>query len=145
MTTTATTAIPAPGPAVPAPVLPLQVSAPTYLTSCLICGGPLGPVLSSPVHAPWVCPVCCHAWWVCELQARDGWERARRAFGWKARAGMEDGLKREMGEAVRRGCSVRSDQVGLLSVSQLEHLVKVSRHKAFVAEVEAVLKQKGGK
>lgn len=116
-----------------------------YSSACPSCGHQLQPVVLGPDSAPWLCPVCRLGFWVAELHQPKAWDAAHRCFGHAGLVARREAVHAERSEAHKRGCSVRSDQLGLLSVSQLGHVAKVSGHKGFVAEVEAVLKQKGGR
>lgn len=98
------------------------------LIDCPTCGQQLSPHVGMPESPPWVCHVCRHMYWVCELHgdARAKFRPAFRDFGYGAH---NDKLKMdreiEYRDAIKRGCSVREDQLGMLSSDELVALGKM--------------------
>lgn len=116
-----------------------------YHRSCPRCGCQLLPNLGDPLTPPWRCDECRTSYWVAELsqEARLSYRVAQRDFGHAGSASHRE-VRRAVGsereEAIRRGVSIRHDQLGLF---KRETLVKLLRSglvisRAFEHEIKAL-------
>lgn len=125
------------------------MTTPTYLTSCCACGAELQPHAGHWQSAPWLCGINCHlGFWTAELQpeARQHYQRGGHHWGHDrdARTRLHLARIKEIEAAHDRGTSAREDQLGVLSVAELAHLVAhFTLADEFKALVEAALKARG--
>ena len=98
---------------------------PSYLTSCLQCGGQLAPVALDPQTAPWLCAPCGLGFFSAELSpaARSTYRPLFRDHGTGPDADAIHATRdAELAEAHVRGTSARLDQIDSLTDGQLAFL-----------------------
>lgn len=101
-----------------------------YLRDCPRCGGELEANVSAPTAPPWRCPHCFVSWWVAELApgARRSFRLAQHDWGSRSSESykaVRRAVAREQEEAVRRGTSLRREQVGLASPRAIKGLLRL--------------------
>lgn len=121
---------------------------PNYLLDCPDCGQQLSSHVGTPESTPWICNVDNVGFWVSEL---GGLSRSR--YKGKLNWGYGDHNKVIRSErqleylaAVSRGTSAREDQLSILSIEQLKHIM--ARKKVdpeFMKKVEAEHGRRGVK
>lgn len=115
-----------------------------YHRSCPHCGCDLKPNALGPDTPPWRCDECHTSWWVAELSqyARQHYNPHKLDWGHR---GSEPHLKiraqvaAELEVAIKRGVSLRREQLGLVLPRTLDALMRRGLHisKDFLQEMQA--------
>ena len=121
------------------------MTAPDYITAAPCCGAELQPHAGRWESTPWLCPFNCHlGFWVAELQPEPRQHYVARAHHWghdrEARTRLHRARVKEIEAAHDRGTSALPEQLGVLSVAELTHLLRLTLHPEFRGLVEAALK-----
>jgi hypothetical protein len=101
-----------------------------YHRTCPICGGVLLPNAGPPTVAPWRCDQDLISWWVAELTPAARQVFRVREVGWGARSSrsykeVRRAVLLEREEAIRRGSSLRREQIGLVSPMAIKGLLRL--------------------
>jgi len=120
------------------------LTTPDYLTSCCKCGAELQAHAGKWESTPWICPPCHVGFLKCELSQEARAHYVAGAHHWghdrEARTRLHRARVKEIEAAHDRGTSALPEQLGVLSVAELTHLLRLTLHPEFRGLVEAALK-----
>lgn len=115
-----------------------------YHRVCIADGYPLAPNAAGPQTAPWRCDECHTSWWVAELtrEAHDAWRLNQGDFGHRGSEtykAIRAAVAIEVEAAMKRGVSLRREQLGLVAPRTIQALLKRGHviEKGFEAEMRA--------
>lgn len=125
----------------------MAATAPTYPTTCPICGAQLQPVALDALTAPWLCPNDGRGFWAADLSAAARAVCDAKTWTWsdpKVHAAVRQERDAELVSAVQRGTSLRDDQFAYAHVSVLQGIVGYAHiDPSFAAQIRTQLHNRG--
>jgi len=115
------------------------------LTICLRCGSELTPHAGRPQSTPFVCHLCHLGYFPSELsrEARQSYRKSHHDFGYHAEH-IREAVRHDLEAAIHRGTCALPEQLPLLSLAELEFLMRHGIHADFLPLVKAAIAAKVG-